>query len=61
MHGWFTISRDCPSKVYMRLMIFSLAQINMHLFIHDILAARDIEKPKIYDVVKVAKMINHSH
>ena len=43
MHGWFTISRDCPSKVYMRLMIFSLAQIEMHLFIHDILAARDRE------------------
>lgn len=42
-------------------MIFSLAQIEMHLFIHDILAARDIEKPKIYDVVKVAKMIKHSH
>ena len=33
----------------------------MHLFIYDILAARDIEKSKIYDVVKVAEMMKHSH
>lgn len=33
----------------------------MHLFIHDILAARGIEKSKIYDVVKVEKMMKHSH
>lgn len=40
---------------------FLVSPIKMHLFIHDILAARDIEKSKIYDVVKVAKMMKHSH